>query len=146
MELLPIGIIHSPFSKPADIHPLRSRYTKGTVEIFDKFVPGLADIEGFSHLYLIWWSHLASGFRLLTTPIMQPDPKRGMFATRIPARPNPICLTVVRLLKRDNNFLHVKGIDVVKGTPLLDIKPYTKRDIKSRIKIGWLDEVERVNR
>lgn len=143
IKLIPIGIIHSPYKKPSDIHPLKSRFTRGTIEVFPEYAKGLADIEGFSHIYVLWHFHLSERVDLLTAPLMEPRPKRGCFATRTPHRPNHIALTVVRLLDREANILHVKGMDMVDGTPVLDIKPYTRRDRRSRISIGWLDEVER---
>lgn len=146
MKLTPIGVIHSPCTDPADIHPLRSRFTRGTIEVFPEFAEGLKDIEGFSHIYVIWAFHLSEGYELLTSPLLHPVPKRGVFATRSPHRPNPLAITVVRLLKRERNVLHVKGVDTVEGTPVFDIKPYTRRDRKSHISIGWLDEVERRER
>ncbi|MBN2378188.1 tRNA (N6-threonylcarbamoyladenosine(37)-N6)-methyltransferase TrmO [candidate division WOR-3 bacterium] len=145
LEFTTIGLVHSPYSKPGEIHPLKSRFAKGTIEVFEHFEKGLKDIDGFSHIYVIWWSHLVRGYDLLTTPIMRPRPKRGMFATRIPARPNPICLTVLRLIEKEGRYLKVKGVDMVDRTPVLDIKPYTSRDIRSHLSIGWLDEVERSN-
>lgn len=146
LKLTPIGVIHSPCTDPADIHPLRSRFTKGTIEIFPQYETGLKDIEGFSHIYVLWWFHLSKGPQLLVSPLMEPRPKRGVFATRHPRRPNPLGVTIVRLIKREGRLLHVKGVDMVDETPVLDIKPYTRRDRKSRIKIGWVDEVERRER
>ncbi len=145
-ELTPIGLIHSPYVNPKDIHPLKSRFTKGTIEIFPKYVAGLKDIEGFTHIYVLWRFHLSNKVDLLTAPLMEPRPKRGCFATRTPHRPNHIALTVVRLLSREANILHIKTVDMIEGTPVLDIKPYTRRDRKSRISIGWLEEVERRER
>ena len=146
IELIRIGTIRSPYKRSSEIHPLRSRFTKGTVEVFSGYERGLKDIEEFSHIYLVWWAHLSKGFNLLASPIMHPEPLRGMFSTRIPARPNPICLTVVRLIRRKGRMLEIKGVDTVDGTPLLDIKPYVSGDSKSRLSIGWLDDVERANR
>ncbi|TKJ43035.1 tRNA (N6-threonylcarbamoyladenosine(37)-N6)-methyltransferase TrmO [candidate division TA06 bacterium B3_TA06] len=146
MPISPIGVIHSPYTDPADIHPLRSRFIKGSIEIFPEYAKGLKDIDGFSHIYVLWWFHLSKGRELLVSPLMRPCPKRGVFATRHPCRPNPLGLTVVRLLKRDKNILHIKGVDMTDGTPVLDIKPYTRRDRRSHIRLGWLDEVERRER
>lgn len=142
LKLTPIGVIHSPYKKPEEIHPLRSRLTVGMIEVFPEFEKGLKDIDGFSHLYVLWYFHLSERVDLLTSPLMRPKPKRGTFATRTPHRPNHIGLTVIRLLKREKNILRVKGVDMVDGTPVLDIKPYSKRDRKSHLKIGWLEEVE----
>lgn len=143
IKLTPIGVIHSPYTEPADIHPLRSRFTKGTIEIFPEYAKGLKDIDGFSHIYVLWHFHLSEKVELITAPLMEPRPKRGTFATRTPHRPNHIGLTVVRLLKRERSILHIKGVDMVEGTPVLDLKPYTSRDRRSHIRLGWLDEVER---
>ncbi len=146
LKLIPIGVVHSPYTDPADIHPLRSRFTKGTIEIFQEYTKGLKDIEGFSHIYVLWHFHLSERVDLLTSPLMELKPKRGTFATRTPHRPNHIGLTVVRLVKRSKNILHVKGVDMVEGTPVLDLKPYTRRDRRSHIRLGWLEEVERRER
>jgi tRNA (adenine37-N6)-methyltransferase len=146
IELTPIGLVHSPYTSPAEIHPLRSRFTRGTIEIYPQYSEGLKDIEGFSHIYVLWHFNLSSRVELLTSPLMEPEPKRGCFATRTPHRPNHIGLTVVRLLSREGNLLYVKGMDMLEGTPVLDIKPYTRRDRKSHISIGWLEEVERRER
>ncbi len=143
VQISAIGVIGSPYRNPKDIHPLKSRFTRGTIEIFPEYEQGLKDIEGFSHIYVLWRFHLSKRIDLLTAPLMQPEPKRGVFATRTPHRPNHVALTVVRLLSREANILHVKGMDMVDGTPVLDVKPYTRRDRRSRISIGWLDEVER---
>ncbi|TET21687.1 MAG: tRNA (N6-threonylcarbamoyladenosine(37)-N6)-methyltransferase TrmO [Candidatus Stahlbacteria bacterium] len=146
IKLTPIGVIHSPYTEPADIHPLRSRFIKGSIEIFPEYAKGLKDIDGFSHIYVLWHFHLSEKVDLLTSPLMEPKPKRGTFATRTPHRPNHIGLTVVRLLKRERSILHIKGVDMVEGTPVLDLKPYTRRDRRSHIRLGWLDEVERRER
>lgn len=143
IKLTPIGVIHSPYTDPADIHPLRSRFIKGSIEIFPEYAKGLKDIDGFSHIYVLWHFHLSEKVELITAPLMEPRPKRGTFATRTPHRPNHIGLTVVRLLKRERSILHIKGVDMVEGTPVLDLKPYTRRDRRSHIRLGWLDEVER---
>ncbi len=146
ISVTPIGVIHSPYADPSEIHPLRSRSTRGTIEIFPEFAKGLKDIEGFSHLYVIWAFHVSKGYKLLTSPLLAPKPRRGVFATRSPHRPNPIAITVVKLLARKGRILEVKGMDMIEGSPVLDIKPYTLRDRKSRIHIGWLGEVEKPSR
>jgi len=141
-RLTPIGVAHTPFVEPRDVeHP---RLARGSIEIHPQYEPGLKDIEGFSHLYILWQFHKSKGYELVFCPFRKAiPPPRGLFATRSPFRVNPIALTVVRLLKREGRILHVKGVDMVDGTPVLDIKPYTRRDRKSRISNGWLDEVER---
>ena len=143
-ELKPIGIAHTPFAEPADVE--RPQSARGSVEIFSPYARGLKDIEGFSHIILIWLFHKSRGVELQCRPTRyRIPPPRGLFATRSPFRVNPIALTVVRLLKREGSILHVKGVDMIEGTPVLDIKPYARRDRKSRISAGWMDEVELPN-
>ena len=109
----------------------------GEIVIFDEFAPAVADLEGFSHLIVIFAFHRAGGFKLKTVPPGETRP-RGIFATRSPHRPNPLGMSVVRLLGRDGPVLRVAGLDMIDGTPVLDIKPYTRRDRKSRIRTGWV--------
>ena len=140
MKVIPIGIIHTPFQckKDTPIQPFRSE-AKGRIEIFKKYEDGLRDTDRFSHLILIYKFHKSRGYRLRVKPFLD-DQLRGLFATRYPRRPNQIGLTVVKLLKRKGNILFVKGIDVVDGSPLLDIKPYVPGfEPKERISIGWLE-------
>ncbi|OHE59757.1 MAG: tRNA (N6-threonylcarbamoyladenosine(37)-N6)-methyltransferase TrmO [Thermodesulfovibrio sp. RBG_19FT_COMBO_42_12] len=140
MRIKPIGIIHSPFQSGAEtpIQPSRSR-ANGQVEVFKEYQEGLEDIEGFSHIILIYWFHKSKGYSLKVKPFLD-DTLRGVFATRAPSRPNQIGLSVVRLLERKENILYVKGIDVLDGTPLLDIKPHVP-DFESGeiVRIGWLE-------
>jgi tRNA-Thr(GGU) m(6)t(6)A37 methyltransferase TsaA len=114
---------------------------EGVLEIRSEFEPGLADIEGFSHLFVIWAFDRSEGFSLTASP---PSDNRthGVFATRSPRRPNPIGLTVVELLSRDGPALHVRGIDMLEGTPILDIKPYLSSVPPERLRRGWLTEAE----
>lgn len=141
LKLTPIGVIHSPYKKPEEVE--NPELTEGGIEIFQEYAQGLKDIEGFSHLYVLWWAHLAKGYKLRFCPFRERiPPPRGLFATRSPQRVNPIGLTIVRLVRRKGRFLYVRGLDMVDGTPVLDIKPYSKRDRKSHLKIGWLEEVE----
>ena len=140
MEVTLIGIIRTPFKSKRDtpIQPFRSKAT-GRIEVFKKYIDGLSDIEGFSHLILIYKFHKSRGYCLKVKPFLD-DHLRGLFATRYPRRPNQIGLTIVELLKRQNNILFVKGIDVLDGTPLLDIKPYVPDfGPKETIRIGWLE-------
>jgi tRNA-Thr(GGU) m(6)t(6)A37 methyltransferase TsaA len=110
----------------------------GSVEIFREYQEGLKDIQGFSHIILIYYFHKSRGYRLKVTPYLDKK-QRGLFATRYPMRPNQIGLSIVRLLKRKGNILFVRGIDVLDNTPLLDIKPFVPDFIpKGKIKIGWL--------
>lgn len=119
------------------IQPVKSRST-GRVEVFKQYADGLRDIEGFSHIILIYVFHKSRGYSLRVKPFLD-ERKRGLFATRYPRRPNQIGLTTVRLLKKRGTVLHVQGIDVIDGTPLLDIKPYVPDfSPKEKVRIGWL--------
>jgi tRNA-Thr(GGU) m(6)t(6)A37 methyltransferase TsaA len=138
----PIGFVRSPFKNPEDFPPpafAPPRFldrVKGEVVVFDDFTPGLESLDGFSHLIIIFAFHRASGFKLRTVPPGQSRP-RGIFATRSPHRPNLLGLSVVRLIAREGPVLKVSGLDMIDGTPVLDIKPYTRRDRKSRSTSGW---------
>jgi len=137
----PIGSIHSPFTRQdqTPIQPCRSM-SAGQVELLPEFEVGLRDLEGFSHLFLLYLFHQAKpGYDLTVTPFLDDQPK-GLFATRYPRRPNCIGLSVVRLVRREGRVLHVEGIDVLDGTPLLDIKPYVPSfDAFPEAKLGWLE-------
>jgi len=136
----PIGIIHSPFNERKDmpIQPSGAEGTGGWVEIFPEFAPGLKDVDGFSHLVLLYHFHLSEGYSLEVVPFMD-DTLRGVFATRAPKRPNPIGLSVVRLVGIQGNKLQVKDLDIVDGTPLLDIKPFVSEiDNRETSASGWL--------
>lgn len=137
----PIGIIRSLFKRPegTPIQPVSSS-GKGEVVVYPEYQKGLKDLEGFSHLILIYYFHLACKVQLLVKPYMDEN-LHGVFATRAPARPNPIGISVVRLLKVENNVLHVENLDVVDGTPLLDIKPYVPDfDCVNETEVGWLEK------
>ncbi|MFH1195821.1 MAG: tRNA (N6-threonylcarbamoyladenosine(37)-N6)-methyltransferase TrmO [bacterium] len=136
----PIGIIHSPFKncEGTPIQPAGAKKIQGIVEIKNEFVSGLKDLDGFSHIFLIYHFHLANGFSLEVIPFLD-KVSRGLFATRAPKRPNSIGMSVVKLLKIEGTKIFVENIDVVDGTPLLDIKPYVKEfDSASKSKSGWL--------
>jgi tRNA-Thr(GGU) m(6)t(6)A37 methyltransferase TsaA len=138
----PIGIIHSPFNdvKGMPIQPAGARGVAGTVEIKQEYVDGLKDIEGFSHIILIYHFHLSKNYSLKVKPFLD-DNLHGVFATRAPRRPNPIGISIVRLVKVEGCILHIEDVDIVDGTPLLDIKPYVPEfDIHETQKIGWLSE------
>lgn len=138
--LEPIGIIHSPFtdSKETPIQSIRST-TAGWIEIFPQFAAGLRDIESFSHLHLIYHLHQQHEVRLLVTPFLD-DQEHGVFATRHPARPNHIGMSLVRLTGRSENRLEIYGVDVFDGTPLLDIKPFvTDFDLRENVRMGWYE-------
>jgi len=140
MNTLRCSIIHTPFKckKDTPIQPFKSKAI-GRVEVFKKYKDGLCDIEGFSHLILIYKFHKSKGHRLKVKPFLDNN-LRGLFATRYPRRPNQIGLTVVKLLKRKGNILFVKGIDILNGSPLLDIKPYVPAfGPKEKVRIGWLE-------
>lgn len=137
----PIGLIHSPFNVPEDtpIQPSRSQ-AAGQVEVYPEFSAGLQDIEGFSHIYLIYHFHRSAGCDLLVQPFLD-DRKHGLFSTRYPRRPNQIGLSIVRLTARTDNILHIEGVDVLDGTPLLDIKPYFPDfDHQQNVRIGWYSQ------
>ncbi|WP_157868101.1 tRNA (N6-threonylcarbamoyladenosine(37)-N6)-methyltransferase TrmO [Pyrococcus abyssi] len=138
----PIGIIHSPFKEPKDV-PIQASAAKdieGTVEVFPEFSEGLKDIEEFSHIILIYHFHRAKFKGLLVEPYMHEE-KHGVFATRAPARPNPIGISVVRLVERKGNILRIRDVDILDGTPLLDIKPYVPEfDVRENVRIGWLEK------
>jgi len=140
----PIGVIHSGHTKPEQtpIQPVFAQGCKGTAHIFPEFAEGLNDLEGFSHVYLLYHFDRAGPAKLVVKPFLQ-DVERGVFATRAPCRPNAIGLSIVELVRREGNVLHLDGVDILDGTPLLDIKPYTARfDRLERTRNGWQDEVD----
>ncbi|MDQ7838772.1 MAG: tRNA (N6-threonylcarbamoyladenosine(37)-N6)-methyltransferase TrmO [Thermodesulfobacteriota bacterium] len=140
--LRPIGIIHSPFKdiQGMPIQPTAARGIPGTIKMEPEYVDGLKDIEGFSHIVLVYYFHLSEGYSLKVKPFMD-DRLRGVFATRAPKRPNPIGISVVRLVRVEGRTLQVEDVDVVDGTPLLDIKPYVPEfDSPKAERIGWLSE------
>jgi tRNA-Thr(GGU) m(6)t(6)A37 methyltransferase TsaA len=139
----PIGFVRSPFEETSGIPKgLGARHeAEGVLEVLPEFEAGLTDIEGFSHLFVIWVFDRSRGFELLGTPPSDDRP-HGVFATRSPRRPNPIGLTVVQLLRRDGSRLRVRGVDMVDGTPVLDIKPYLSSVSERDLRRGWLAEAE----
>ena len=142
IKYAPIGIIHSPFNEAhgTPIQAAVSRDIEGTVEIFPKYAEGLRDIEGFSHIFLIYHFHLSEGYSLKVKPYLD-DQLHGVFVTRAPARPNPIGISIVRLVKIEGVKLYIRDVDIVDGTPLLDIKPYVPEfDVREVEKIGWLEK------
>jgi tRNA-Thr(GGU) m(6)t(6)A37 methyltransferase TsaA len=145
IEYASIGIIHSPFTEPEGmpIQPAGAKGVKGTVEVFEAFQGGLKDLDGFSHIILLYHLHRSRGFRLHVVPFMDSEP-RGLFATRAPKRPNPIGLSVVQLEKIEDGVLHIRDVDILDGTPLLDIKPYVPRfDAPMKVRIGWLQKARK---
>ena len=142
IELLPIGIIHSPFQKLEDmpIQPSGAVGIKGTVEVFEEYQPGLKDLEGFSHLILLYHFHRVSSFELQVTPFLDTE-VHGVFATRAPKRPNPIGLSIVQLDKVEGGVLYLGNVDILDATPLLDIKPYVPAfDAQQEVRTGWLEK------
>jgi tRNA-Thr(GGU) m(6)t(6)A37 methyltransferase TsaA len=136
----PIGVVHSPFKTPKDV-PIQSAAAKGiigSVEVAREYAEGLRDVEGFSHLILVYHCHLAQKYSLLVKPFMD-ERLHGVFATRAPSRPNPVGTSIVRLTKKEKNILHIQDVDIIDGTPLLDIKPFVPHfDQREAEKIGWL--------
>ena len=140
----PIGVIRSEHLavEETPIQPVYAKGCKGRAEVSAEFADGLRDLEGFSHIYLIYHFHRAGPARLMVKPFLQ-DVERGVFATRAPSRPNAIGLSVVELVCREGNVLHLDGVDILDGTPLLDIKPYTaKFDLFETARDGWQDDVD----
>ncbi len=134
----PIGIIHSPFTNPAQtpIQPSRSP-ARGQVEVYPQFSEGLQDVDGFSHLILLYVFDRAAPYSLRVQPFLDSQ-LRGLFATRYPSRPNPIGLSIVRLRVHHTNLLEIEGVDMLDGTPLLDIKPYVPDfDAQTEVRTGW---------
>lgn len=140
----PIGTVRSPYRETSEIPkgPGAEHRAEGTLEIDSKLAAGLADIEGFSHLYVIWVFDRVDGVELTAWPPTDDRP-HGVFATRSPQRPNPIGLTVVQLLGRDGSRLRVSGVDMLDGTPILDLKPYLSSIPVDQIRRGWLAEAEK---
>jgi tRNA-Thr(GGU) m(6)t(6)A37 methyltransferase TsaA len=143
LRLSPIGVIRSPYHEPGGtpIQPAFGMDVRGEVEVFEEYADALDDLDGFERIFLIYWFHRSRSHRLRVVPYRDTR-ERGLFATRAPSRPNPIGLSVVRLLGREGNRLKVEGLDVLDGTPLLDIKPYIPRiDAYADSKAGWFDAV-----
>jgi tRNA-Thr(GGU) m(6)t(6)A37 methyltransferase TsaA len=142
VQYTPIGVVRSPHAEPrgTPIQPSAACGIRGTVEILPQYVPGLQDLDGFSHVILIYHCHLCRGHRLKVKPFMD-RVEHGVFATRAPARPNSIGISVVRLLGIEGYVLHVENVDIVDGTPLLDVKPYVPQfDVYQADRIGWLSK------
>ena len=141
----PIGIIQTPFKTNAGmpIQPAGAEGVRGSIKINRDFWEGLKDLEGFSHLILIYHFHLSTDFKLSVIPFLDDNP-RGVFATRAPKRPNPIGLSVVKLNRIEADTLYIENVDIIDGTPLLDIKPYVPAfDVFRNVKIGWLADKEK---
>jgi tRNA (adenine37-N6)-methyltransferase len=141
--LRPIGTVRSAYTETAQIPKGcgAQHDAEGVLELLPEFEEGLKDIEGFSHLFIIWVFDRATGYELVGAPPTDPRP-HGVFATRSPRRPNPLGLTVVELLRREGRRLYVHGLDMLDGTPILDIKPYLSSIPAERLRRGWLAEAE----
>jgi tRNA-Thr(GGU) m(6)t(6)A37 methyltransferase TsaA len=140
IEFRPIGVIHTPHTEPGDapIQPSRGRGIRGRVELFPEYVEGLADLDGFSHVMLLYHFHRSGDYRLRVVPFLD-SRERGLFATRAPWRPNGIGLSVVRLVAIEGGTLAVEDVDMLDETPLLDIKPYVPEfDRPADVRLGWL--------
>lgn len=139
----PIGFVSSPYKSTREVPKGFGvkHHADGVLAILPEFGPGLTDIEGFSHLFVIWEFDRSQGFELFGTPPIDDRP-HGVFATRSPRRPNPLGLTIVELLRREGRELHVRGVDMLDGTPILDIKPYLSGIPTDQLRRGWLAEAE----
>jgi len=146
IEFTPIGIIRSPFTDLAGmpIQPAAAAGVRGAVEVFEEFRAGLKDLDGFSHIILLYHFHRSVGFALEVVPFLDCRP-RGVFATRAPRRPNPIGLSVVRLARIEDGVLRVENVDILDGTPLLDIKPYVPEidEGGGGVRFGWLERARK---
>jgi tRNA (adenine37-N6)-methyltransferase len=145
IEYQPIGIIHSPFNTLSSmpIQPAGAKGVNGTIEIFPQYLEGLKDLEGFSHIIMLYHFHQSEGFKLSVVPFLDTI-ARGIFSTRAPKRPNAIGLSVIKLQSIQDNMLHIENVDVLDGTPLLDIKPYvTAFDVQTEVKMGWLEQTSK---
>jgi tRNA-Thr(GGU) m(6)t(6)A37 methyltransferase TsaA len=144
IEYRPIGVIHTPFTslEGMPIQPAGALSVRGTVNVFPEYVKGVRDLDGFSHVMLLYHFHQAAKPRLVVVPFMDSQP-RGVFATRAPTRPNAIGLSVVKLLRIEGHTLHVENVDVLDWTPLLDIKPYVPAfDHHPADRVGWLERAK----
>ncbi len=140
----PIGTIHSPFKdiEGMPVQPAGAASVRGTVSILPELADGLRDLEGFSHIILLYHLHQVHEAKLVVTPFMDSEP-HGIFATRAPKRPNPLGLSIVRLVSIENNILYIKNVDILDGTPLLDIKPYVPEFDRPTVHgVGWLEQAK----
>ncbi|MDZ7833830.1 MAG: tRNA (N6-threonylcarbamoyladenosine(37)-N6)-methyltransferase TrmO [Desulfobacterales bacterium] len=145
IQFEPIGVIHSPFKEleGMPIQPKGAAGVKGTVEVYEPYRQGLDDLDGFSHIYLIYHFHLSQGYKLHIIPFMD-DVERGLFSTRAPKRPNSIGFSIVALDSVADGILHIRNVDVLDGTPLLDIKPFAPQfDAQENVRTGWLEKAGR---
>lgn len=142
-QMQPIGFVRTPYGDAAEVPkgPGAEHKAEGVLEIRPDLEPALTDIEGFSHLIVIWVFDRSEGYELMVTPPTDDRP-HGMFSTRVPRRPNPLAMTVVELLGRDGASLRVRGVDMLDSTPILDIKPYLSSVPAEKIRRGWMDEAD----
>jgi formylmethanofuran dehydrogenase subunit E len=141
MNLKPVGLIHSPYKTKKESPP-QGREEICWIEVFEEYKEGLKDIDGFSHLMLLYWLHYSKNYSLLVKTPWDSEP-HGVFATRSPNRPNALGFSVVELIERKGNKLKVKGLDALEGTPLIDIKPYLPEiDAKANVRVGWVKETD----
>jgi len=147
MIITSIGVIHTPHKQATGtpLQPVFAQGTQGTVELFPKFAPGLKDLDGFERIWLVYWFDRASEAQLEVTPYLDTQ-TRGLFATRSPCRPNPIGISCVRINRIESNVIHVLDVDMLDGTPLLDIKPYIPAfDAHTAERIGWFGAVQGIS-
>jgi tRNA-Thr(GGU) m(6)t(6)A37 methyltransferase TsaA len=144
LTLRPIGVVRSPHQQTSNIPkgPGAKHRAEGTLELRPELEDGLRDIEGFSHLFVLWVFHRAEGFDLVAHVPLDDERPHGVFSTRSPRRPNPIGLSVVELLGREGSVLRVRGLDMLDGTPILDIKPYLTSVPSETLRRGWIEEAE----
>lgn len=143
IKIRPIGIIRSPHRIPehTPIQPVYGTGTPGTAELFAEYEHGLLDLDGFSYIWLLYHFHRSKPAELVLKPFLE-DKAHGVFATRAPCRPNPIGLSLVRLVRRDGNLLYLEDLDILDETPLLDIKPYVRRfDVREDARYGWQERI-----
>lgn len=144
-DMRAIGVVRSPYTESGQIPkgPGAKHDAEGSLDLLPEFEPGLQDIEGFSHLYVLWVFDRSTDWDLIAHPPIDERRPHGVFATRSPRRPNPIGLTVVRLLRREGARLHVAGLDMLDGSPILDLKPYLSSVPDEELRRGWLEDAER---
>jgi len=141
VDLKVIGIVHSPYKSRSEA-PRQGSDELCEIEIYKEFEDGLKDIEGYSHIHLFYWLHESKDYNLIVQTPWE-EKKHGVFATRSPHHPNPVGYSVVELFERKNNFLKVKGLDAIEGTPVIDIKPYIKKiDRKENVVSGWSENID----
>ena len=144
VEMRPIGVVRSPYRDKSEIPkgPGAEHHAEGTLELRPELEAGLQDIEGFSHLFVLWVFDRSEGYELVSTVPLDQETPHGVFASRSPRRPNPIGLSVVELLGREGPLLRVRGVDMLDGTPILDVKPYLSGVPPEKVRRGWIAQAE----